>query len=265
MNTKAELIAGTKMFLAGVQPQDMDATMFPEGSPVRVAIDGGGEANIGGVVIPVPPKTLDHLNCFLGWKMEAKKPIEGTMVDLPKHLARAQMEWQKVRNGFAVNAFSLLSDYSSMLLEEIARDVDSKVMRVSLPGVQAQAVSLVSLKVDEVGVHPRTMTRISNLIRTFANGKYSHDLDLRKDNLNGLKVIVARYPAAGEHSFRRVILRDTTCVEENKIALNPSALNFLHRGDTDGDIIYILIDNIAFVNGREIGADPRIVVREQGK
>lgn len=257
----AELIAGVNMFIPSLEDLGGVRPTVPEGSPVAVALDGGGACRIGDLTLKMPGQSLQHLNVFLGWKMEGRKPVEGVMVQLPKHLARAQLEWQKVRGGHAVNAFSLLSDYTSMLLEDLARDVDSRVLGVSLPGVQAQAVSFVSLKVDEVGVHPSTMGRIARLIRTFAGGKYGHDLDLRQGNLNGLKVIVARYPAAGEGSFRRVILRDTPCVEENKIALNPSALQTLHRGDTDGDIIYIAIDQVAFVVSRTVGGCPKIVLR----
>lgn len=252
--------AGDKLFIAGLTDiRDTDAILakvkeLAPGSPVDHAFNNGGRVNINGLKVPVPFLRLQStqilpvgLRTDDGW-------VDGLAICLPKYLSRAQHAWEKVQNGTPYRMDIFVEQFYQDLFTEMTSMIRDRILVVKHPGLQGQAAADIRLQSGEVGI---SRMRANQLQEQMARNESKVG---SMDSVDGMMVVGKRFPAASPTGSRWVILRILDDVDDNKIYVNPVAMQYLHGGDFDGDLYYILtkppFDRLDGLT--EIGAPERI-------
>jgi hypothetical protein len=232
--------AGDKLFIAGLTDiKDGEALLakikeLAPGSPVDIAFNQGGRIEVGGVKLPVPFVQLKSLrilpvSCRVGDEWH-----EGLAIHLPKYLSRVQLAHEKILVGTPYRMDILVEQFYQDLFAEITKEIQENLLVVRLPGLQGQAAPDIRLKHGEVGISSRRAATLKEELERI-------DASLKdRENIDGLMVIGKRFPAASPTGARWVILRVLDDGDDNKIYVNPTAMNYLHGGDFDGDLYYVM-------------------------
>jgi hypothetical protein len=232
--------AGDKLFIAGLtDTKDKESILaqireLAPGSPIDVALNNGGRIEVGGIKVPVPFVQLKSLRILPVSCRSGDAWIEGLAIHLPKYLSRVQLAHEKILLGTPYRMDVFVEQYYEDLFTEITKEIQNNLLVVKLPGLQGQAAPDIRLKYGEVGISPMRAAKLKEELA------YSDESLKDRASIDGLMVVGKRFPAASPTGARWVILRVLEGADDNKIYVNPTAMNYLHGGDFDGDLYYLM-------------------------
>lgn len=168
--------------------------------------------------------------------------IQGLGIGLPDDAVRLHAAYEMARKGLPYNWDDFLSSYRKDL-EKIGSLFLDYVDTARLNGMQAQVITDPRVGENEVGLNTQTMEKLhKRLIKT--------NPELRDvDTLDGMWVLLQRYPVVGPNGARWVQLRLIKGAVSDKLLVNAKAWKELHDGDEDGDEGYIGVGQFARVGG----------------
>ena len=234
--------------------------------PLHVALNGGGEFLFGHNAVAIPAVNLRDISAVhctmtltdgmfedqrfvqagLGMKVGDPKvkemrryvnshdvKVSGIALRLKPWMIRLQSAFEATLCGVSYNWDAFFKSYRKDLAEALKGMVQDHVLTTPRTGMQAHAGFDPRIEEDEVGVSLNDYHRLVS--------QTGHELE-------GESVILGRYPAAGEHSFRHTILCVLPDQMDGMIYLNAESWRDLHGGDFDGDLAYILIDENTLTN-----------------
>ena len=232
--------AGDKLFIAGLTDiRDCEAILakireLSPGSPVDTAFNNGGRIEVGGIKVPIPFVQVKSLRILPVHCRFGDAWIEGVAIHLPKYLSRVQLAHEKLLVGTPYRMEIFVEQYYEDLFTEITKEIQTNLLVVKLPGLQGQAAPDIRLKHGEVGVSPLRAAKLKEELER-ADPSLAE-----RESIDGLMVVGKRFPAASPTGARWVILRILEDGDDNKIFVNPTAMNYLHGGDFDGDLYYLM-------------------------
>ncbi len=165
--------------------------------------------------------------------------IEGVSIDLPADVVRLQAAWDAARVGMPYNWTTFLDDYQKDL-EKIGSLMFDHVDTARIDGLMAQVISNPGVGENQVGLNTKTMKQLHQRLITAG-----HDELESVDTLDGMWVLLQRYPVVSPTGARWVQLVMIKGAVSNKLLVNAKAWKELHDGDEDGDTGYIGINSTA--------------------
>lgn len=240
--------------------------------PIWMALSGGGTFLMGGEEVIIPAVEMRDLSIKTGWIMlndtkfnddrfarvalglaptdpQVKAlrgvanrediRIHGLVIRLCPWMIRVQAAFEATLCGVKYNWERFHKDYRKDIAEALSKMVEDHVLTTPRAALQAHAAFDPRVGKDEVGLTIGDARRLG--------------LIAGHQQIAGRKVILGRWPAAGEHSFRFVTVVILPDQEDGMIYLNAESWRDLHGGDFDGDLAYVMVD------GWEIGAEEREV------
>ena len=256
MKNLIKLVGNHTLFVAGADDRVSAANILEEmttASPIGLMFRGAGTLalNTGDKVLNVPYRKVrldDPHITFQNVKLEHEGiDIPGVGIGLPDDMVRLHSAFVAARDGMPYNWDIFLKQYLGDL-EKIGSLFFDMVDTAVIDGMQGQVITHPQVGEDEVGLNVATMKRLHKAL--IAAG---HEELKPRDTLEGMWILLQRYPVVSPTGGRWVKLVMIRGAASDKILVNARTWKEMHDGDEDGDSGYIGIGREA--NFGELGPE----------
>jgi hypothetical protein len=241
-------------------PSDLEAirSRLLDG-PCPVAFREGGIVPMAGFKIPVRKVELAEL-VIQSVQLDQEGLVgPAVAIRLPLDLARVQAAWERSQNANDKTNVDydwelFFKQYQEDLGQSAGHLLRNWVMATRLNGLMAQAVSDVRLAENEVGLGVETARQLQKLLAREVDPAIGE-----LESLEGLMIILERFPTASSEGARACALRILADRPEKQTFVNPKVWQLLQGGDEDGDLAHNgTTEKIEFGPSREVGPFPAI-------
>jgi hypothetical protein len=241
-------------------PSDLEAirSQLLDG-PCPVAFRDGGIVPMAGFKIPVRKVELAEL-VIQSVQLDQEGLVgPAVAIRLPLDLARVQAAWERSQNANDKTNVDydwelFFKQYQEDLGQSAGHLLRNWVMATRLNGLMAQAVSDIRLAENEVGLGVETARQLQKLLAREIDPMVGE-----LENIDGLMLILERFPTASSDGARACVLRILADRPEKQTFVNPKVWQLLQGGDEDGDLAHNgTTEELRFGPSREVGPFPAI-------
>lgn len=250
-------------------PKDLQGilALLPEDHPVKIALTGGGvwlaePQGRAPLAIPIRRISLKALGLLPASLCDAESSRRGLVIRLNDDMARLTHAWEAIQEGMPYNWEQLLSQYLVDLGKESGRKL-RRLLAARVNGISGQVVTEARCKRGEIHLAAKAAEKLMSTVQK----QYPEMNITTVAQMDGLRVLLQRFPVLGKHGCRWVTLRIVNDRPHMLIYVNAVDWNKLHKGDEDGDLGYVGIprhsSQVVKVPVTRVAAWPQLTFKNQ--